>query len=57
MEIPAGGIEPGENVETAVRREIQEETDEIKVVRVPTVEMPALLSSGKITDAKNIAGL
>jgi len=26
LEIPAGGIDPGEDVETAVKREMQEET-------------------------------
>ena len=34
-----------------------DDTEEIKLVRVPAAEIPALLSSGKITDAKSIAGL
>ncbi|MBN1644107.1 MAG: NUDIX hydrolase [Dehalococcoidales bacterium] len=38
-------------------RLVAEDTDEIKVVKIPVVEIPALLSSGKITDAKTIAGL
>jgi ADP-ribose pyrophosphatase len=99
LEIPAGGIDPGEDAETAVKREMQEETgylpqklvklggfystpgycteylhaylatdlvpgklvaedtEGIELVRVPVAELPALLASGKLTDAKSIAGL
>jgi ADP-ribose pyrophosphatase len=99
LEIPAGGIDPGENVEEAVLREMQEETgylprklvrlcgfysapgycteylhlylatdlapsrlfaedtEGINVVRVPLSEIPNLLASDKICDAKSIAGL
>src|SRR4030042_2900378 len=34
-----------------------EDTESIKLVRVPVKEIPALLTSGKIEDAKSIAGL
>jgi ADP-ribose pyrophosphatase len=34
-----------------------EDTDEISLVRVAVKEIPALLTSGKIEDAKSIAGL
>ncbi len=34
-----------------------EDTGEIGLVRVPVSEIPALISSGKICDAKSIAGL
>jgi ADP-ribose pyrophosphatase len=99
LEIPAGGIDDGENPEETVRREMQEETAYlpkkverlggfystpgycteylhlylateltpsqlyaedtagISLVRVPVKEIPALLASGKIEDAKSIAGL
>lgn len=99
LEIPAGGIDAGEEPEAAVVREMQEETgfrpqkvtrlcgfysspgfcDEylhlflaedlvpgrlhaedtpgIEVVPVPVMEIPALVTSGKIEDAKSIAGL
>ncbi|MDD5190614.1 MAG: NUDIX hydrolase [Dehalococcoidales bacterium] len=99
LEIPAGGIDAGEDPETAVRREMQEETgflpgklvklcgfyaapgyctefmhvylatdltpgrlyaedtSEISLVKAPVKEIPALLRSGKIIDAKSIAGL
>jgi len=99
LEIPAGGIDRGEEPEEAVRREMQEETgylprkleglggfystpgycteylylylatdlvpgrlyaedtENIRLVRVPVSEIPGLLRSGKICDAKSIAGL
>ena len=99
LEIPAGGIDPGEDPVTAVRREMQEETgylprkverlggfystpgycteylhlylatdltpsqlyaedtESIKLVRVPLSQIPSLIASGKICDAKSIAGL
>ena len=99
MEIPAGGIEPGESPEEAARREMQEETgflprkvvplggfysapgysteylylflatdlvksqlvaedtDEIKLVRVPLAEVSGLVRSGALRDSKSLAGL
>ncbi|MFC1994821.1 NUDIX hydrolase [Chloroflexota bacterium] len=99
LEIPAGGIDPGEDPETAVRREMREETGyfpqkveslggfysapgysseylylylatdltpsqlfaedtaSIEVVRVPISQIPGLIASGSICDAKSIAGL
>jgi ADP-ribose pyrophosphatase len=99
LEIPAGGIDDGENAEAAVIREMQEETGlrpntvvrlcgfysspgfsseylhvflamdlaadplhaedtaGIEVIRVPVAQIPDLLASGKIEDAKSFAGL
>ena len=99
LEIPAGGIEPGEDPVTTVRRELQEETgylprkierlggfystpgycteylylylatdlitsqlyaedtESIRLVRVPISQIPSLITSGSICDAKSIAGL
>ncbi len=99
LEIPAGGIDPGEGPETAVRRELREETgylpqrverlggfysapgycseylylylatdlvpgqlfaedtEEISLVRVPITQIPGLVTSGRLSDAKSIAGL
>ncbi len=99
LEIPAGGIDPGESPEDAVRREMREETgflpqklaklggfysspgfcteylhlylatdlvpkplqaedsESISLVRVPLKEIPGLIASGAICDAKSIAGL
>ena len=99
LEIPAGGIDSGEDPEAAVRRELQEEigylpqrierlggfystpgycseylylylatdltpsqlhaedTEGIEVVRVPIKQVADLIASGKICDAKSIAGL
>ena len=99
LEIPAGGIDDGEDAETAVIREMQEETGfrpqrvehmggfystpgfcneylylylaedlapdplyaedtgGIEVVRVPVKQVPGMVNSGKIRDAKSIAGL
>ena len=99
LELPAGSIDPGEDAEAAVRREMQEETGYlpgkveklggfystpgfcteylylylateltpnrlhaedtagISLVRLPVSEIPALLASGRIKDAKSLAGL
>jgi len=99
LEIPAGGIEPGEDPVATVRREMSEETgylprkverlggfystpgycteylylylvtdlipsqlhaedtESIRLVRVPISQIPSLITSGSICDAKSIAGL
>ena len=99
LEIPAGGIDEGEDAATAVIREMQEETGfrpqrverlcgfylspgfcseylhlylamgltpdplraedtvGIELIRVPVAQIPDLLASGKIEDAKSFAGL
>jgi ADP-ribose pyrophosphatase len=99
LEIPAGGIDAGEDAEAAVIREMQEETgfrpqklerlggfysapgyateylylylatdlipsrlyaedtQGIEVIRVPLTQIPDLINSGTICDAKSIAGL
>ena len=99
LEVPAGGIDPGEEPVESVRRELQEETgylpqkierlggfystpgycteylhcflatdlvrsrlvaedtEDIELVRVPTEEIPRLIASGEICDAKSIAAL
>jgi ADP-ribose pyrophosphatase len=99
LEIPAGGIDPGESPEDAVRREMREETgflprkvvklggfysspgfcteylhlylatdlvskplqaedsESISLIRVPLAQIPGLIASGAICDAKSIAGL
>jgi ADP-ribose pyrophosphatase len=99
LEIPAGGIDPGETPEECVRREMREETgflpqrverlggfysapgysteylylylatdlvhsplqaedsESISLVRKPLKDIPQLIASGAIVDAKSIAGL
>jgi len=99
LEIPAGGIDPGEDPEAAVSRELSEETgylpqkierlggfystpgygteylylylatdltpcqlfaedtESISLVRVTLEQVPELITSGSICDAKSIAGL
>ena len=99
LEIPAGGIDPGEDPVMTVRREMREETgylprkverlggfystpgycteylylylatdlipsqlhaedtESIRLVRVPIGQIPGLITSGSICDAKSIAGL
>jgi len=99
LEIPAGGIEPGESVEDCVRRELREEvgflpqklerlggfysspgysteylhlylatelissplkaedSESIKLVRVPLGQIRGLITSGEICDAKSIAAM
>ncbi len=99
LEIPAGGIDAGEDAEAAVIREMREETgylpqrverlggfystpgygteylhlylatdltpsqlyaedtENIELVRVPISQIPHLIASGDICDAKSIAGL
>jgi ADP-ribose pyrophosphatase len=99
LEIPAGGIEPGEEPADCVRRELREETgflpqkverlggfysspgycteylhlylatdlvpsplqaedsESIRLDRVPLAQIPGLIASGSICDAKSIAGL
>jgi len=99
LEIPAGGINPGEDAVTTVRRELQEETgylprkverlggfysapgycteylylylatnlipspliaedtENISLTRVPTSQIPSIITSGSICNAKSIAGL
>lgn len=99
LEIPAGGVDPGEDPAAAVCREMREETgylprkverlggfysapgycseylylylatdltpsplhaedtDSIRLVRVPATQVSGLIASGGICDAKSVAGL
>jgi ADP-ribose pyrophosphatase len=99
LEVPAGGIDPGEEPTDAVRRELQEEigyfpqkldrlggfyatpgygteylhcfvatdlvparlvaedTEDIELLRVSPDEIPRLIATGEICDAKSIAAL
>ena len=99
LEIPAGGIDPGETPDDCTRRELREETgylplkikrlggfystpgycteylhlylatdftfdpleaedtENIRLVRVPLRDIPHLITSGAICDTKSIAGL
>jgi len=99
LEIPAGGIDPGEKPVESVRRELQEEigyfpkkidrlggfyvtpgycteylhcflatdlvparlvaedTEDIEIAHVPPAEIPGLIISGDICDAKTVAAL
>jgi len=99
LEIPAGGIDTGEDAVECVRREMREETgylprkidrlggfysapgycteylhlylatdltpsplhaedtDNIELIRVPVTQIPSLITSGSVCDAKSIAGL
>jgi len=99
LEIPAGGVEDGEDADASALREMQEETgylpkqlnkiggvyaspgycneflylylatdlvpsklsadddEHIKLIRVPLLKIPQLISSGEICDAKSVAAL
>jgi len=99
LEIPAGGIEAGENPETSAIREMQEETgylpntieqiggiyvspgycneylylylatdlvpsklegdddENIELIRIPLSEIPQMIASGELCDAKSVAAL
>ncbi len=99
LEVPAGGIEPGEEADQCVHRELQEETgyfpqkverlggfyaapgycteylhlylateltlaplqaedtEDIDLLRFPLAQIPHLIASGEVCDAKSIAAL